>query len=143
MYFHQGTGRATVFIGGATSRTFDLRAGDTAAFPDNSGYVDTPRIAIPTHPSQLSAIHAGIHPATPGRLVGSANRLARFRHYIENTSETEDLVWIEIYKSERVEDIPLTQWLALTPSDIVAQTLKVPLSFVEKLKKEKQVLVKG
>lgn len=63
------------------------------------------------------------------------------RHYIENTSKTEDLVWIEIYKSDRVADISLTQWLALTPADIVAQTLKVPLSFVNQLKKEKQVLL--
>jgi oxalate decarboxylase len=67
--------------------------------------------------------------------------LIRYSHYIENTSDTEDLVWIEIYKSDRVADIPLTQWLALTPADIVAQTLKVPISFVEKLKKEKQVLI--
>ncbi len=37
LYFHQGTGRATVFIGGATARTFDFSAGDTAAFPDNAG----------------------------------------------------------------------------------------------------------
>jgi oxalate decarboxylase len=64
-------------------------------------------------------------------------------HYIENTSDTEDLVWIEIYKSDRVADIPLTQWLALTPADIVASTLKIPISVVEKLKKEKQVLIKG
>lgn len=62
-------------------------------------------------------------------------------HYIENTSDTEDLVWIEIYKSDRVVDIPLTQWLALTPADIVAQTLKVPISIVEQMKKEKQVLI--
>ncbi|PTB43698.1 uncharacterized protein TrAFT101_002252 [Trichoderma asperellum] len=99
LYFHKGTAQATVFIGNAAARTFNFRAGDTAAFPDNSG------------------------------------------HYIENTSDTEDLVWIEIYKSDRVADISLTQWLALTPPDIVAQTLKVPLEFVEKLKKEKQVLI--
>ena len=41
-----------------------------------------------------------------------------------------------------MQDIPLTQWLALSPADIVAQTLKVPISFVEQLKKEKQVLIK-
>ncbi|KAI9677597.1 MAG: hypothetical protein M1817_006551 [Caeruleum heppii] len=64
-------------------------------------------------------------------------------HYIENTSDTEDLVWIEIYKSDRVADIPLTQWLALTPADIVASNLKLPIGLVEKLKKEKQVLIKG
>ncbi|KAF4784951.1 oxalate decarboxylase [Colletotrichum scovillei] len=92
-------GKATVFIGSAASRTFDLEAGDTAAFPDNSG------------------------------------------HYIENTSDTEDLVWIELYKSDRVVDISLTQWLALTPPEVVAQTLKVPLEFVKSLKQEKQILI--
>ncbi|KAF2498718.1 putative oxalate decarboxylase oxdC [Lophium mytilinum] len=64
-------------------------------------------------------------------------------HYIENTSETEELVWIEIYKSDRVADIPLTQWLALTPADIVASLLKLPIDVVEGLKKEKQILLEG
>ncbi|KAI0515069.1 thermophilic glucose-6-phosphate isomerase [Xylaria bambusicola] len=64
-------------------------------------------------------------------------------HYIENTSETEDLVWIEIYKSDRVEDISLTQWLALTPADIVANVLKIPLNIAENLVKEKQLLIKN
>ncbi|KAH8802459.1 oxalate decarboxylase [Xylogone sp. PMI_703] len=101
LYFHSGTGRATVFIGSAAARTIDFSAGDTAVFPDNSG------------------------------------------HYIENTSDTENLVWIEIYKSDRVVDISLTQWLALTPPDIVAFTLKIPLDVAKKLKKEKQLLVKA
>ncbi|KAK6440824.1 hypothetical protein LTR95_002951 [Oleoguttula sp. CCFEE 5521] len=51
-------------------------------------------------------------------------------HYIENTSN-ETLQFIEIYKSDRVVDISLTQWLALTPSSIVASVLKVPESAVE------------
>ncbi|MCJ1347832.1 hypothetical protein MMC31_006062 [Peltigera leucophlebia] len=62
-------------------------------------------------------------------------------HYIENTSKTEKLIWIELYKSDRVADISLTQWLALTPSDIVAVTLNISLSVVNQLKKEKQVLI--
>lgn len=37
LYFHEGEGRATVFIGASNSRTFDFSAGDTAVFPDNSG----------------------------------------------------------------------------------------------------------
>lgn len=64
-------------------------------------------------------------------------------HYIENTSDTQNLTWIEIYKSDRVADIPLTQWLALTPSDIVSAVLKIPIDVAENLKKEKQVLIKG
>jgi oxalate decarboxylase len=101
LYFHSGHARATVFIGGATARTFDFQSGDTAVFPDNSG------------------------------------------HYIENTSDTDDLVWIEVYKSDRVADISLTQWLALTPVDIVANTLKIPVSVASQFKKEKQLLIKG
>ncbi|KAI4283730.1 MAG: hypothetical protein L6R38_001987 [Xanthoria sp. 2 TBL-2021] len=62
-------------------------------------------------------------------------------HYIENTSETEQLVWIELYKSDRVADVSLTQWLALTPPDIVASTLKISRSVVDHLKKEKQSLI--
>jgi len=64
-------------------------------------------------------------------------------HYIENTSETQNLTWIEIYKADRVADVSLTQWLALTPADLVADVLKLPLNVVEGLKKEKQVLVHG
>ncbi|KAM0715629.1 hypothetical protein Q7P37_009127 [Cladosporium fusiforme] len=62
-------------------------------------------------------------------------------HYIENTSANETLSWIEIYKSDRVVDISLTQWLALTPPGIVANTLKIPLDVAKGLKKEKQLII--
>ena len=61
-------------------------------------------------------------------------------HYIQNTG-SEDLVYIELYKSDRVADIPLSQWLALTPSSVVAAVLKLPVTVVEQIKKEKQVLI--
>nr|POE56438.1 putative oxalate decarboxylase [Quercus suber] len=99
LYFVSGHAKATVFIDGATARTFDFSAGDTAVFPNNAG------------------------------------------HYVENTSANETLVWIEIYKSDRVIDISLTQWLALTPSHIVAQVLHVDESVVQGLKKEKQLII--
>jgi hypothetical protein len=38
-------------------------------------------------------------------------------------------------------DISLTQWLALTPAGIVAETLKIPLDAVRGLRKEKQVII--
>jgi oxalate decarboxylase len=62
-------------------------------------------------------------------------------HYIENTSETEDLVWLELYKSDRVKDISLAQWLALTPAGIVSSVLKIPVEVAQTLKKEKQLLI--
>jgi oxalate decarboxylase len=64
-------------------------------------------------------------------------------HYIENTSATQNLTFIEIYKSERVADVSLTQWLALTPAEIVSSVLKIPVDVVQTLKKEKQVFVQG
>ncbi|KAI9147329.1 putative oxalate decarboxylase oxdC [Paramyrothecium foliicola] len=63
-------------------------------------------------------------------------------HYIENIGE-EDLTWIEIFKADRVTHVSLTQWLALTPPDIVSQALHIPIEFVEQLKKEKQVFSPG
>lgn len=62
-------------------------------------------------------------------------------HYVENTSANETLTWIEIYKSDRVVDISLTQWLALTPSHLVASVLHVDESVVRGLKQEKQLII--
>ncbi|KAL9048717.1 MAG: hypothetical protein Q9162_007578 [Coniocarpon cinnabarinum] len=62
-------------------------------------------------------------------------------HYIENTSQNETLIWIEMYRSDRVADISLAQWLALTPDHIVAQTLNISQSVVADLKSEKQLLI--
>lgn len=60
---------------------------------------------------------------TPHSLMSCSYAFSRFPdnsgHYIENTSEDETLEWVEIYKSDRVADISLAQWLALTPPNIV------------------------
>jgi oxalate decarboxylase/phosphoglucose isomerase-like protein (cupin superfamily) len=44
VYFHKGTARVTVFIGGSKARTFDFGAGDTAVFPTNSGMSNQPPV---------------------------------------------------------------------------------------------------
>lgn len=48
-----------------------------------------------------------------------------------------------MYKSDRVADISLAQWLALSPADTVANVLKVDIEVVKKIKKEKQLLIPG
>jgi oxalate decarboxylase len=45
-------------------------------------------------------------------------------HYIKNTGNT-DLVFLEIFRSDRFEDVSLSDWLAHTPRAMVAQTLNV------------------
>lgn len=52
-------------------------------------------------------------------------------------------MWFEIFKSDHVADISLAQWLALTPSHIASQVLKVDEEVIRHIKKEKQLLIKG
>jgi oxalate decarboxylase len=53
-------------------------------------------------------------------------------HYVENTGKT-DLVFMEIFKAERYEEISLADWLAHTPPDMVAATLNLDLATVAQL----------
>jgi len=46
-----------------------------------------------------------------------------------------------VYKSDRVADVSLAQWLALTPVDLVPATLNVGVDVVRWLKREKQLIV--
>jgi oxalate decarboxylase len=53
-------------------------------------------------------------------------------HYVENTGKT-DLVFMEIFKAEKYEEISLADWLAHTPPAMVAATLNLDLAAVAKL----------
>jgi len=45
-------------------------------------------------------------------------------HYIKNTGDT-DLKFLEIFRSDRFEDVSLSDWLARTPRAMVAQHLNM------------------
>jgi oxalate decarboxylase family bicupin protein len=63
-------------------------------------------------------------------------------HYIENTGD-EPLVYMEVLQSPRYTDISAAQWLALSPSQTVRETLNLPQSFIDTLPKTKRYLVPG
>nr|WP_031306079.1 oxalate decarboxylase family bicupin [Brevibacillus panacihumi] len=64
-----------------------------------------------------------------------------FGHYIQNTGDQS--VWaLELFASDRFEDISLNQWMALTPHQLVQQNLHVGPEFMNVLRKEKQFIVK-
>jgi oxalate decarboxylase len=50
--------------------------------------------------------------------------LKNLGHYVENTGTT-DLVFMEIFKADRYEEVSLSDWLAHTPPDMVAATLNI------------------
>ncbi|MGM0835661.1 MAG: oxalate decarboxylase family bicupin [Bacillota bacterium] len=62
-------------------------------------------------------------------------------HYIQNTG-TETLWFLEIFKSDRFEDVSLNQWMALTPKDLIRSNLHVGSELLDVLRKEKWPVVK-
>ncbi|RFU34876.1 hypothetical protein B7463_g1452, partial [Scytalidium lignicola] len=62
-------------------------------------------------------------------------------HYIENLSDTEELIFLEFFHADLVEEVSLQQWLARTTLGLVAQILNVTEDVVKTFKTEKQILV--
>jgi oxalate decarboxylase len=61
-------------------------------------------------------------------------------HYVENTG-SEPLRFLELFKAPRFMDVSLTQWMALTPHELVAAHLNIEQSLIDGLPKEKRPLV--
>jgi oxalate decarboxylase len=55
-------------------------------------------------------------------------------HYIENTGTT-DLVFMEIFRTDRYEEVSLAEWLAHTPPAMVAATLNIDPAIIAKFPK--------
>ncbi|TLD06954.1 hypothetical protein PgNI_10924 [Pyricularia grisea] len=63
-------------------------------------------------------------------------------HYIENTG-TEDVVFLEVLQAKKFSDISLSQWLALTPRQVVKDTLKLSDAVLDRLPKDKTLIKPG
>ncbi|GII80987.1 oxalate decarboxylase [Sphaerisporangium rufum] len=64
-----------------------------------------------------------------------------YGHYVENLG-TEPLVFLEMFRNPRFEDVSATQWMANLPPQVSADTLNVPRSLIESLPKEKRPVVR-
>ena len=64
-----------------------------------------------------------------------------YGHYIENTGD-QPLVFLEMFRASRFEDISVVQWMALTPAQVIADTINVPRSLIEALPKDKRSVVR-
>lgn len=61
-------------------------------------------------------------------------------HYIQNTG-TDTLWFLEMFRSDRFEDISLNQWMALTPEELVRDNLNASPELLHALRKEKWPVV--
>jgi oxalate decarboxylase len=57
-------------------------------------------------------------------------------HYIENTG-TEDLVFLEMFKASRYQDVSLNQWIARMPDKMAVAHLKLPVSTIRRAPQDK------
>ncbi|GBF77653.1 oxalate decarboxylase [Paenibacillus sp. 598K] len=62
-------------------------------------------------------------------------------HYVQNTG-TETVWFLEMFKSDRFQDVSLNQWLALTPQQLVASNLHVGPALLDHLRKVKWPVVR-
>ena len=65
-----------------------------------------------------------------------------YGHYVENTGNT-TLRFLEIFNTDRFEDVSLAQWLALTPPALVKQHLQISDKTIAGFNKTKGVVVGG
>ncbi|MGD7051726.1 oxalate decarboxylase family bicupin [Sutcliffiella horikoshii] len=61
-------------------------------------------------------------------------------HYIQNTGD-ETLWFLEMFKSDRFEDVSLAQWMALTPRQLVDSNVNISSAFTKNIRKEKEPVV--
>jgi oxalate decarboxylase len=52
-------------------------------------------------------------------------------HYVQNTGDT-DLVFMEIFKTDRYQEVTLAQWLAGSPPQMLAETLGLDAETIKK-----------
>ncbi|MFD0587463.1 oxalate decarboxylase family bicupin [Paenibacillus sp. GCM10027627] len=64
-----------------------------------------------------------------------------FGHYIQNTG-TDTLWFLEMFKSDRFQDVSLNQWMALTPPELVQSNVNASSEWMDHLHKEKSPVVK-
>ena len=64
------------------------------------------------------AVTANFHPGDIGYIKKSLG------HYLENTGDTE-LVYMEVFRAERFAEVALSDWLAHTLINMVAETLNL------------------
>ena len=76
-------------------------------------------------------------------LAGDVGDVPRAQpHYVENTGKTV-LRFFEMFRSPKFEDVPLAQWLAFTPHELVRAHLNIDESVLKKIPKRKMPIVGG
>ncbi len=61
-------------------------------------------------------------------------------HYVENTGDT-DLIFLEMFKADRFQDLSLSDWVRHTPPELIMQHLGITKETLERIPKDKVPVV--
>ncbi len=91
--------------------------------------------------ARMTVFASGSAASTFDYQAGDVGYIPRFYpHYVENTGTT-TLRFLEIFRSDRFEDVSLAQWLALTPHDLVRAHLNIDESVLANIPKHDKPIV--
>jgi oxalate decarboxylase len=126
-----------VFRLGDVQPARDTKSG-TVRIADSSNFVASKTIAatvVTIKPGGLpAAITADFHPGDIGYVKKGLG------HYVENTGST-DLVYMEVFRADRFQEVSLSDWLAHSPVDMVAETLNLDPSIIKQFPKDRPDIV--
>src|ERR1022692_2509501 len=89
---------------------------------------------------RMTLFAAGTHARTMDFQEGDVGYVPMSNpHYVENTGDT-DLVFLEMFRTDRYEDISLAEWMAHTPHRLVDQHLGVGTAMVDGISRQETVI---
>jgi oxalate decarboxylase len=81
-----------------------------------------------------AAMTANFHPGDIGYVKKALG------HYVENTGTT-DLIFVEVFRADRFEEVSLSDWLAHSPIEMVAETLNLDPSVIAQFPRNRPDIV--
>ena len=90
---------------------------------------------------RMTVFFTGAKARTADFSAGDVGYVPRvFGHYIENTGDT-DLVFLEMFKAPRFEDLSLSQWVTHLPPELLSAHINVQKSLLAGLSDKKMAVV--
>ncbi len=90
---------------------------------------------------ELTVFNTGPNVVTQNFNPGDVGYIKRaYGHFIRNTGST-DLVYLEVFRAGRVEDVSLSEWLTHTPRAMVAQSLNVSSDVIARFPSDKPTVL--
>ena len=87
--------------------------------------------------ARMTVFNTGPQAATADFRAGDIGLVKKsLGHYVQNTGNT-DLIFMEIFKSDRFQEVSLAQWLACTPPEMVAAHLNMDPNLFRQLRKDR------